>query len=161
MEKDKARGRALNNAYMLLRIRPRSEWEVRDRLKSKGYGTDLIEGIVSDLKKSGDIDDARFARFWLESRMHLNPVGDVILRQELRRRGVDEDVIKATLELKGLNYDEYAIALPMAEERFRRLKKLDRRKALKRVYDFMLRRGFKYDTIQKILGDLTGQEYED
>ena len=154
MEKDKTRSRAVNNAYALLRIRPRSEEEIRDRLKLKGYGPGLIDEIIEELKKAGDVDDAKFARFWLESRMHQNPVGDVVLKHELKRRGVSDDVIRATLEHKAENYDEYAIALPMAEERFRRFGKIDRRKALKRVYDFLLRRGFRYDTVQKILDEV-------
>lgn len=161
MDKDKVRARALNNAYMLLRIRPRSEREVRDRLKLKGYGPDLVEDIVAGLKKAGDIDDVKFARFWLESRMHQNPMGDVVLKYELKKRGVSEDVIKATLEHKAVNYDEYAIAITMAKERFKRFSKIDRQKALKRVYDFMLRRGFKYDTVQKILGELTQIGHDD
>lgn len=158
MEKDKVRSRAINNAYMLLRIRPRSEREVRDRLKAKGYGPELVDDIVEALKRCGDIDDAKFAWFWLESRMHQNPMGDVVLKYELKKRGVSEDVIKATLEHKAANYDEYAIAFSMAEERFKRFSKIDRQKALKRVYDFMLRRGFKYDTVQRIIGELTGSQ---
>lgn len=161
MDTDKAKSRALNNAYMLLRIRPRSEREVRDRLKLKGYAPLLVEDIVSGLKKTGEIDDLKFANFWVESRMHQNPAGDVILKHELKRKGVEADVIEAALLHKAENYDEYAIALPMAEERFRRFSKIDRRKALKRVYDFMLRRGFKYDTVQKILGCLTQGQHDD
>ena len=46
------------------------------------------------------------------------------------------------------------IALSMAEEKFRRFSSIDKRKALKRVYDFLLRRGFKYDTVQRILDEM-------
>jgi len=152
---DKIRNRALNNAYMLLRIRPRSEREVRDRLKLKGYSAELVEDIVAGLKKAGEIDDFKFATFWVESRMHQNPAGDVVLKHELKRKGVDAGVIAAALKHKADNYDEYTIALPLAEERFKRFGKIDRRKALKRVYDFMLRRGFNYDTVQKIISELT------
>ena len=61
---------------------------------------------------------------------------------------------KTYLSQKSKNYDEYKVAFSMARERFERFKKLDRRKATKRVYDFLLRRGFKYDTIRKILENL-------
>ena len=158
---DKTRARALNNAYMLLRIRPRSEREVRDRLKLKGYGLSLVDEIVESLKKAGDIDDIKFAALWIESRMHQNPAGDVVLRHELKHKGVEDGIIESALRTKAENYDEYAIAMPMAEERFLRFSKIDRRKALKRVYDFMLRRGFKYDTIQRILGELTENRHDD
>jgi len=158
---DKVRARALNNAYMLLRIRPRSEREVRDRLKLKGYGPVLVDEVVEGLKKTGDIDDLKFAAFWIESRMHQNPAGDIVLRHELKHKGVGDEVIDRALKDKADSFDEYAIVLPMAEERFIRFSKLDRRKALKRVYDFLLRRGFKYDTVQRILGELTKNKHDD
>jgi len=154
---DKIKIRAKNNAYLLLRTRPRSEEEIRQRLKLKGYDYTVIDGVVDDLKRTGNIDDAKFARFWIDSRMHMNPMGDVILRNELKSKGVNDSVIEATLQDKAKLYDEYEVAFSMAEERYKRFQKLDKRKALKRVYDFLLRRGFKYDTIRKITEGLAGK----
>ena len=154
MEQDKILARARNNAYALLRQRPRSEYEIRDRLKLKGYTEAVVDEVVAGLKRIGEIDDAKFARIWVESRMHYNPAGDVVLGHELKQKGVSDLLIEATLSQKSKNYDEYKVAFSMARERFERFKKLDRRKATKRVYDFLLRRGFKYDTIRKILENL-------
>ncbi|MDP3804384.1 MAG: regulatory protein RecX [Candidatus Omnitrophota bacterium] len=157
MENDKAKTRAKNNAYILLRARPRSEQEIGQRLKLKGYDDAVIDGVVDDLKRTGNIDDAKFARFWIESRMHMNPMGDVILKHELKLKGISDSVIEATLQDKAKNYDEYEVAFSMAIEKYKRFQKLDKRKALKRVYDFLFRRGFKYDTIRKITEDLAGK----
>jgi regulatory protein len=151
---DKVKARALNNAYALLRQRPRSEHEIRERLRLKGYEEAIVEDIVALLKKAGDIDDTRFARLWVESRMHLNPAGDVVLKYELKEKGVSEDIIEATLAEKAGKFDEYEVAFSMAKERFERFKKLDRQKAMKRVYDFLVRRGFKYDTVRRIIETL-------
>jgi len=135
-------------------VRPRSEAELRRRLKEKGHADLLINNCVEDLKRSGDIDDAKFARFWVESRMHLNPVGDVVLKHELKEKGVSDSIIEATLVTKAKSYDEYEVAFSMAKERFERFKKLDRAKAMKRLYDFLYRRGFKYDVIEKIIENI-------
>lgn len=151
MEQDKIKARARNNAYSLLRQRPRSEFEIRERLKSKGYDGPLVEVVVGDLKRSGDIDDAKFAWLWVESRMHANPAGDVVLRHELKAKGVEDTIVEAALADKAKNYDEYEVALGMASGRFERLKKLDRRKASKRLYDFLMRRGFKYETVRRVV----------
>ncbi|MDP2929970.1 MAG: regulatory protein RecX [Candidatus Omnitrophota bacterium] len=155
LELEKQRSSAKNNAYALLRQRPRSVYEIRNRLKLKGYGDDLIEDIIANLKRSGELDDEKFARFWVESRMHMNPSGDVLLRYELKTKGISDGVIEATLSEKAGKYDEYELAFSMAKERFERLKKLDRQKAMKRVYDFLLRRGFAYDTVRKIIEKIT------
>ena len=154
MYTDKAKTRATNNAYALLRQRPRSEFEIRDRLKIKGYGEEVIESVVEGLRRAGEIDDARFAKLWVDERMRLNPAGDVVLRHELKTKGLSAQLIEAVLDEKNKNYDEYEIAFGMAGDRFERLKKLDRKKALKRLYDFLLRRGFKYDTVQKVVENI-------
>lgn len=154
MEKDRIEVLAKNNAYALLRMRPRSESEIRERLKRKGYGGVVIDGVIDDLRRTGNIDDAKFARFWIDSRMHANPMGDVVLKYELKLKGVSDSVIEAALQDKAANYDEYEAAFSMAKERFERLKKLDKKKALKRLYDFLIRRGFKYDTVRKIVENI-------
>ena len=154
MEIEKIVARARNNAYSLLRSRPRSEYEIRQRLRLKGYEASVIDAVVELLRRSGYIDDKKFARFWVDSRMHSNPMGEVVLKQELKEKGVRGSIIEATLEDAHKSYDEYEVAFSMAKERFNRLKKLDRRKAAKRLYDFLLRRGFKFDTVQRIVEEL-------
>lgn len=151
---DEAKVRARNNAYILLRSRPRSEQEIRARLKLKGYDGTVIEEVLSGLKHTGDIDDRKFARVWVDSRMHLNPAGDVVLRHELKEKGVPEPIIEEALAEKAETYDEREIALNIARERFERLKRLDRKKATKRLYDFMIRRGFKYDTVRRVIEEI-------
>ena len=151
---DKVKARAINNAYALLRQRPRSVYEIRNRLKLKGYAEPLIEGIVASLERAGELNDERFARFWVESRMHANPAGDVVLKHELKRNGISDRIIEAVLIEKSEKYDEYELALSMAKDRFERFKKLDRRKATKRIYDYLLRRGFKYDNIRRVVENL-------
>jgi len=158
LETDKVKIRAKNNAHLLLRSRPRSEHEVRQRLKLKGYDDAVINGVIEDLKKTGNINDEKFARFWIESRMNANPMGDVVLKQELKRKGISDLIIEATLQDKANNYDEYEVAFSMAREKYKRFQKLDSRKALKRVYDFLSRRGFKYDIIRKIVEELTKKD---
>jgi regulatory protein len=157
LEADKKLQKAKNNAYSLLRSRPRSECELRQRLKIKGYCTEIVEAIICDLKRVGQIDDAKFARLWVESRMHSNPMGDIVLRRELKEKGVDDGIIEATLAEKGAHYDEYTVVLNMATERFRQLAKLDKCKALKRLYDYLLRRGFAYDTVKRILDEMINE----
>lgn len=153
--KPRKKASARDSAYRLLHERPRSEFEIRSRLKEKGHDEAAIDEAVEYLRRVGDIDDARFAKFWVESRMHLNPAGDVVLRHELKQKGVAAGIIDDALEAKASVYDEYEIALSMARDRFERLKKLDRRKASKRLYDFLLRRGFEYENVRKVIEELT------
>jgi regulatory protein len=152
---EKIRQKALNNAYCLLRQRPRSEQEIRKRLKLKGYEDDVVNEVVLALKKSGELDDAKFARLWVDARINFNPMGEIVLRQELKAKGVSDAIIDATLAECLETYDEFEAALKMAREQFERFAKLDKRKALKRIYDFLVRRGFKFEIVERVLDEIT------
>lgn len=154
MEQDKKLRSATNNAYCLLRSRPRSESEMRGRLKLKRYDESTIEAVIQSLKKVDQIDDVNFANFWVESRMHVNPVGDIILRRELKNKGVPEAIIEGALRDKAQNYDEYRVALDVAERRLKRISGPDRPKAAKKLYDLLLRRGFEYEIVKRVIGEI-------
>ena len=151
---EKIRQKAFNNVYCLLRQRPRSEQEIRKRLRLKGYEDDIVNEVVLALKEAGELDDAKFAKLWVDARINFNPMGEIVLRQELKAKGVSETIIDATLAECLKTYDEYDAALKMAGEQFSRFAKLDKRKAMKRLYDFLVRRGFGFDVVRKVMDEL-------
>ena len=75
-------------AARFLGTRPRSADEVRRRLRDTGYRADLVEGTLVRLTELGYLDDAAFARAWVESRDRTRPRGARALRDELRLKGV-------------------------------------------------------------------------
>ncbi len=154
MEENTKLRAATNNAYCLLRSRPRSEAELRGRLKLKRYDEATIDSVVESLKKIGEIDDRKFAGFWVESRMHANPLGKSAIKRELKFKGVAEPLIQEALDKVSESYDEYEVALNMARRRFNSLAKLDRKKASKRLHDYLLRREFDYDIVKRVIGTL-------
>lgn len=87
----------LDAAARFLEVRPRSVAEVRHRLVDAGYRGDLVDGAVERLVDLGMLDDAAFARAWVESRDRARPRGARALRDELRRKGVSPDDIEAAL----------------------------------------------------------------
>jgi regulatory protein len=87
----------LDAAARFLEVRPRSVEEVRRRLREAGYRPDLVEGAVDRMTALGYLDDAAFARSWVESRDRARPRGARALRDELRRKGVAAADIEAAL----------------------------------------------------------------
>jgi len=88
----------LEAAARFLEARARSIGEVRRRLTSAGYRSELIEDAIVRLTELGMLDDAQFARAWLESRDRARPRGERALSEELRVRGVERTVIAEALE---------------------------------------------------------------
>ena len=80
-----------------LEARPRSADEVRRRLREAGYRPDLVEGTLVRLTELGYLDDAAFARAWVELRDRARPRGARALRDELRRLGVATTDVEAAL----------------------------------------------------------------
>jgi regulatory protein len=92
-------------AARFLEVRPRSVAEVRRRLRSAGYSAALVEGALVRLVELGFLDDAAFARAWVESRDRARPRGERALRVELRQKGVGRE---ETDEALGERRDEAA-----------------------------------------------------
>jgi len=136
-------------ASRLINIRPRSEKELRKRFKEKGYNRATTQDIISQLKDKKIIDDEKFARLWVESRMRSNPKGVMLLRRELKEKGISDSVIEGTLI--GIKEKEAESARELAEKKIDVFKKLTPNKAKKKLFDFLARRGFNFDIIEDIV----------
>ncbi|GIV97987.1 MAG: regulatory protein RecX [Herpetosiphonaceae bacterium] len=112
--------KAYEAALRFLEARPRSEREVRARLQRRGFPDDHIEAALERLRSLGLVDDSAFARFWVENRQAHRPRGVQALRQELRQKGVDDELIAETLETWSNIDDEQARALSLGRAALRR-----------------------------------------
>ena len=88
----------LEAAARFLEARPRSVNEVRRRLTTAGYRSELVEASIGRLGELGYLDDDAFARTWVESRDRARPRGEHALRRELRLKGVDDAIVRAVLD---------------------------------------------------------------
>lgn len=131
----------LEAAARFLEARARSVGEVRRRLSSAGYRADLIEGAIERMTELGMLDDATFARAWIESRDRARPRGERALSEELRVRGVDRTVIVVALEeRRATASDAGEDAVPSADEAAAERLLARHARALERVADPRARR---------------------
>lgn len=147
-KKDKT-DKAVAYAYRLFSVRPRSEKELKDRLFRKGFGGAIACKVISILKEKNIIDDLKFARLWIESRMRQRPKGDMLIRRELRQKGVSDPIIEKALSEKEGN--EGDTCRHLARKKMETLGKLPREKARKKLFDFLMRRGFDFGVIEEVI----------
>jgi regulatory protein len=148
--------KAYDRALRFLAYRPRSEAEVRDRLERSGADQAVIEAVIERLKERGYLDDAEFARFWVEGRQRFSPRSAYALRQELRRKGLDDVAVATAVS----NLDAAASAYEAARPRALRLSSLaggDPKLFRRKIGDFLLRRGFDYDVVREVVGRLLSE----
>jgi regulatory protein len=142
---------AYQKALRLLNIRPRSEHEIRSRLQGYGFVDEIIDPVVAILLEKEYLNDQQFAAEWVENRTAFRPRGKRLLRMELMKKHVDEEEIQTALEALP---EEGQLVREAAKKYSNRLKGLDESTFKKRLYGFLVRRGFAYDDIKPILDEV-------
>ena len=132
-------------AVRLIDHRPRSIAEVRRRMERQGIVPDLVEKVIGQLTAVGLLDDAEFARLWVENRETFRPRSQQMLRYELRQKGLDEKIIAQAVE----QVDEEQSAHRLALERGWRLSHLDWSAFRQKLTGYLARRGYPYDIVRR------------
>lgn len=145
-------------AFLLLKFRLRSENELESRLKRKKFSPQIIRAALDFLKEKKFLDDELFARSWIRSRIR-RPLGIRRIRQELNLKGIDKEIIESKLSELKEDYSEEGIVRELARERLGKLKGIEPRSAQRRVYAYLLRRGFSPEVIIDELSNLCKQTY--
>lgn len=141
--------RATDAALAFLAYRPRSEREVRDRLRRAGFGPESIDQVIVRLSEWRYLDDADFARRWVESRTGEKPRGRRLLQQELWKKGVDRETAREAIDDADL--DEAAAAEALARSRLPAYAGEDPAVARRRLGAYLARRGYGYDVVRGAL----------
>ena len=145
---------ALGYAFLLLKFRLRSEKEIRGRLVKRKIDPQIINKVVDFLKSKNFIDDQLFAKSWIRSRLK-RPLGMRRLMQELKLKGVDQAIIESQIKKAQKDYSESEVVKKLADEKFRKIKGVDRYKVKQRIYRYLHYRGFSTDAIIEALRQLS------
>ena len=143
MNKITAIHRCLNAAVHYLSYRPRSEFELRERLHQRGFDGDSVEVVLAKLKEQGLVDDAAFAQFWKDNRESFSPRSQWLTKLELRRKGVASNIIDEVVDTIDDEDSAYRAALSKA----RHLPRSDYQGFRRRLGEYLKRRGFSYRVI--------------
>lgn len=148
---------ALDRAVAFLAGRARSRREMEERLLRSGYRPCTVEMVLYKLEKEGLLDDADFARQWVDARS-ARRMGRGRIAQELRRKGVSAREAEEALE--GLSEEEQLEgAIVLVEKAMARTPSgEDPRKTAARITAMLARRGYDYDTardaISRVMEDI-------
>lgn len=137
-------------------IRPRSEREIRDWFKRKKVPEDVIEVVFNRLKNLNLVDDANFAKWWIEQRQTFRPKSKRFIQFELRKKGIKEDIVRDLLSSWDSESEEN-IALKIAEKKHKRLTHLPTEEQRKKLSEFLARRGFSWTEVKRVVDQLVGK----
>jgi regulatory protein len=140
---------ARNAAIRLLARREHSTDELRRKLKRRGYGAQIIDEVVTTLRSSESVSDARFAESFARVRSERGQ-GPLRIRAELRERGVTDvlvDEVLTTTSEYWLAQANRAIVKRFGEAA------PESREEWNRQARFLAQRGFPSDLIYRALGE--------
>lgn len=92
----------------LLARREHSQFELRRKLKTKGYAENLIDDVLCDLTKENLQSDQRFAENYVSMRTKRG-YGPLRITAELRERGIKDDIINQFTNKNDAQWDTEAI----------------------------------------------------
>lgn len=140
---------ALEKAVSLLSLRARTEGEIRKALADNAYPPDAIEHALARIGEAGYVDDASFARQFVDSRMQRG-LGKRRISMDLRRKGVAADVIDEAFE--ALDEDDALESAVLAARKAARGRDLSTPEGRQKTLAALARRGFDFSTAKKALG---------
>lgn len=143
-------------ALRYVSYRMRSEAEVRRRLAKEGAGSTTIDMVLDRLREIGVVDDAAFAHAYARDAVSGRKWGPFRIAQGLRKAGVRKELITEAVKRIQRTVDEEGLIEAIATKRWNQLSDItDVKKRKKRLYDYLVRRGFDFDDVRRVLEALS------
>lgn len=150
-QKSPPRSDAYSYLLLLLRHRPRSLSEARQRLTRQGYAPDVVEATLQRAMAADQLDDVAFAKLWVRDRMWHHPLSRAAIARELHDKGVAADLIAHTLDEEYPAVKEVELATALATDRYRRLQSVSKEKRTARLMAYLQRRGFSRGLVIQVI----------
>ncbi len=132
---------ARETVYRLLTSRARSRAELREALARKEVDGEVIESVLGKFVAAGLVDDAAFAEEWVASRRRSRGLGRRALLHELRKKGIDEEIIASVLDAVDSD-DEEEQARELVRRKLATSRGGDATAVTRRLVSMLARRGY-------------------
>ena len=152
------RGKNVSADAMLLRMMDlcarseQSSGEIRETLRRKGMAASDVEKILARLQADRFVDDARFARAFVNDKVRFALWGRRKIRMALASKGVGQSL--ASEALSGIDDDEYWTALMKAARAKSKGYDLSDFAERNKVFRSLASRGYELDLIAKAIRSL-------
>jgi regulatory protein len=152
--------RARQLCLRLLTGRPRTRTELADAMRRDGVPDEAATAVLARLADVGLIDDAAFARAWVESRHHHRGLARRALSAELKRRGVDGQDIEAAVSTLD-PADEMATARQLVAKAMGASRGKPLPVRIRRLVGLLARKGYPAPVAYRIVREAIEQEGPD
>ena len=141
--------KTLDKLLRFATLRPRSEKEISLWLRRKKVHESLHTKLFDRLNHLELIDDEKFAKWWVEQRQSFRPKPKRILNNELRIKGINNEIIKKVLGEEEI--DEEKMARELLEKRAYKWKGLEPRLTRQKMSQYLVQKGFSWEIVEKVV----------
>ncbi len=150
--------RYYNLSLKYLSYRQRSEKEIVDYLgekqrRAKNLTDEIIAEIILKLREYKFIDDRQFAKSWIRQRTEIGNKPSRVIEFELRQKGISQDIIDECLSRENTKESDLESAKKLTTKKMDFYRGLPPDKRREKVMNYLLRKGFNYETVRKAVGD--------
>lgn len=136
--------------------RPRTEKEVRDRLRGREFSDAEIGETIRQLKLANLLNDEEFAHMFVRNALSRRPVGPLRMKQKMMLLGLDKRLVESTIMELCTTETQTTSARDAAEKFLARhqARRQDPLKLRKGLVDHLTRRGFPWGIVQPLVKDI-------
>lgn len=131
----------------------KSEYELRLKMKNKGFNPQLIDNAISILKEHKYLDDERYCEMFINDKINISKHGVRKIKEALYYKGIDKEIIEEKIKCISAESEEER-ALLLGEKKLLNIKENDNRKKMSKLSNYLLGKGFEYETVNKTLRKL-------
>lgn len=137
----------------LLGRRDHARNELKDKARKKGFPSPAIEKVLDELTEKKYINNASFASKFTHDKFEFNKWGPNKIRAELFKKGISEQEINRAIEQISKS-KQIEILEDLIQKNQRKFQRADPSKRKKKIFDFLLRKGYDSNTILKQMSKL-------
>jgi regulatory protein len=151
-DEEEKKEKALKYAYRILRMRMKTYFEIKQKLKQRKTEPEIIEFVIKKLEEQELLNDEKFAEAWIKDRLHFHPCGRLLINKKMREKGIDEKIIKKNLDKFLPPEKEKKLAMEILEQKRKKMKSdLPEEKIFQKLNMFLSGKGFPGNIIFDVL----------
>ncbi|MDO9377595.1 MAG: regulatory protein RecX [Nocardioidaceae bacterium] len=139
---------------------PRTRADLAEQLASRGVPDDVAVRLLDRFTAVGLIDDAEYARSWARSRQRSRGLSGRVIAQELRRKGVDDELVRETVAEEIDADSEREAARALVRKKLRSMRGVEEPKRTQRLVGMLARKGYGSGVAYGVIREEIGAEAE-
>ncbi len=148
-------------AYNFVSYKPRTTFQVEQKLRKKNLSDEEIEIAIDFLKEFGHIDDEKYAETFCKDYIKRKNVGKKKMIYELGKRGIDKDLAETKVRELYPEESQRDFAMEAARKKLKKISHKPPQKRKNSLINHLKRLGFPWEITRSVVEEFIGDEEND